>query len=179
MRSVIVMCSHYRFAAHGASETRSTAVDKAAKSFQRSGPMSRTMSHTMSRTIHFAVLMSLLLALAPALADDRVSPRGAPWWRELAQCGGLALALRDRAVDQKQPPERIAGLTRAMQAYLDAGAVQLRHDRGIEPSPAKRSVYQSAGKAWEAFKGSPAPLSELVGKLTACAAQLEDYRKLQ
>jgi hypothetical protein len=136
------------------------------------------MSHAMSRTIHFAVLMSLLLALAPALADDRVSPRGAPWWRELAQCGGLALAVRDRAVDRHAPSERIAALTRDMNAYLEAGTVRLRHDRDIEPTPAKRSVYQAAGKAWEELKGSPAPFSELEGKLAACAAQLEDYRKL-
>jgi hypothetical protein len=131
----------------------------------------------MCRMILFAVLMSLILPQAPALADDRLSPRGAPWWRELARCGGLALAVRDRAVDRKEPPERIAGLTRAMQTYLDAGAVQLRHDRGIEPSPAKRSVYQSAGKAWEELKGSPASLGELESKLAACAAQLEEHRK--
>jgi hypothetical protein len=131
----------------------------------------------MSRTIHLAVLVLLFMPVVTALADDRLSPRGAPWWRELAQCGGLALALRDRAVDQKDPPERVADLTRAMQAFLDAGARQLRHDRGIEPSPAKRSVYRSAGKAWEEFKGSPASSSELEGKLAACSARLEDYRK--
>src|SRR5262245_64835548 len=134
------------------------------------------MSHPLSRTIHLAVL-ALLIPVAAALADDRLSPRGIPWWRELAQCGGLALAMRDRAVDLKEPPERIAGLTRDMNAYLEAGAVQLRHDRGIEPSPAKRSVYQSAGKAWEEFKHSPAPLSELEGKLADCAARLEEHRK--
>src|SRR5262245_38497805 len=134
------------------------------------------MSHTRSRTIHLAVL-ALLIPVAAALADDRLSPRGIPWWRELAQCGGLALALRDRAIDLKEPPERIAGITRDMNGFLDAGAVQLRHDRGIEPSPAKRSVYQSAGKAWEEFKNASAPMSELEGKLADCAARLEEYGK--
>jgi hypothetical protein len=135
------------------------------------------MSCTTSRTIRLAILVSLFMPAADALADDRVSPRGTPWWRELAQCGGLALAVRDRAVDLKAPPERIAGLTRDMNAYLDAGAVQLRHDRGIEPSPAKRSVYQAAGKAWEEIKGSPAALSELEGRLASCAARLAEHRK--
>src|SRR5262245_38006334 len=104
MRSVIVMNRLYRFAAHGAST-----VDRPAKSFQRSGPCP---TH-LSRTIHLAVL-ALLIPVAAALADDRLSPRGIPWWRELAQCGGLALALRDRAIDLREPPERIAGITRDM-----------------------------------------------------------------
>src|SRR5262245_8335562 len=134
------------------------------------------MSHTLSRTIHLAVL-ALLIPAAAALADDRLSPRGTPWWRELAQCGGLALALRDRAIDLMEPPERIAGITRDMNGFLDAGAVQLRHDRGIEPSPAKRSVYQAAAKAWEEIKGSPAALTELESRLADCMARLEEHGK--
>jgi hypothetical protein len=127
--------------------------------------------------IHLAVLVALIIPAAPALADDRLSPRGEAWWRELARCGGLALAVRDRAVELKAPPERIAGLTRDMNAFLDAGAVQLRRDRGIEPSPAKRSVYQTAGKAWEEIKKSPAAASELEGRLADCAARLEEHQR--
>jgi hypothetical protein len=127
--------------------------------------------------IHLAILVLLSMPAAVALADDRLSPRGTTWWRELARCGGLALAARDRAVDLKEPPERIAALTRDMNAFLDAGAVQLRRDRGIEASPAKRSVYQSAGKAWEEFKGSPAASSELESRLADCAARLAEHGK--
>jgi MoxR-like ATPase len=129
----------------------------------------------MSRTILLTVLLSLLIPAARALADDRLSPRGAPWWRELARCGGLALAVRDQAVDRKAPPERAAEITRAMNAYLDAGAAQLRRDRGIEPSPAKRSVYQAAAKAWEEFKKSPDSAATLDAALATCAAQLEEH----
>jgi|RhiMetdeSRZDD1v2_1073273.scaffolds.fasta_scaffold325866_2 hypothetical protein len=132
------------------------------------------MSHKISRRIPLSVLVALLLPAA-ALAEDRLSPRHEAWWRELARCGGLALAVRDRAVEQKASPERIAGLTRDMNAYLDAGAVQLRHDRSIEPSPAKRSVYQAAGKAWEDFKKSAAPMAELDAKLADCTARLAEH----
>jgi hypothetical protein len=133
------------------------------------------MSCTTSRVIHLAVLTVSLAAPAAALAEDRASPRGEAWWRELAQCGGLALAVRDRAVEAKAPPERVAGLTRDMNAFLDAGAVQLRNDRRIEPSPAKRSVYQAAGKAWEDIKKSPAPMGELENKLADCTARLAEH----
>jgi hypothetical protein len=129
--------------------------------------------------VPLAVLVFLIALDGPALADDLLSPRGAPWWRELAQCGGLALAVRDRAVDRRDPPERIAGLTRDMNAYLDAGTGQLRNDRSIEPAPAKKSVHLAAGRAWEGFKSSGASLDELEGKLSACAAALAAYRRLQ
>jgi hypothetical protein len=176
MRSAIVMCSHYRFADHGASctsarpgKTGQERVDRSTGSFQ-TGAMTRSL-------VTLAVLVSLVVLHGPSLAGDLVSPRGAPWWLELAQCGGLALAVRDRAVDHRDPPERIAGLTRDMNAFLEAGTGQLRQDRGIEAAPAKRSVHLAAGRAWEVFKSSAASLGELEGKLAACAAELETYRR--
>ena len=125
-----------------------------------------------------AMVFALAALPAPAPAGDLTSPSGAPWWRELAQCGGLALAVRDRAVDSHDPPQRIAGLTSAMQAYIEAGTGQLRHDRGIEPAPAKKSDHLAAARAWEAFKTSGASLAELEGKLAACAAELAAFRRL-
>jgi hypothetical protein len=133
----------------------------------------------MPRAIAIAVPISLLMLAGPALAGDVMSPRGAPWWRELAQCGGLALAVRDRALDHRDPPERIAGLTRDMNAFLEAGTGQLRRDRELELSPAKKSVHLTAGRAWEAFKNSGESLDALEGKLAACDSQLEAYRRLQ
>jgi hypothetical protein len=134
---------------------------------------------TMPRAVAIAVAISHLMLAGPALAGDLMSPRGAPWWQELAQCGGLALAVRDRALDHRDPPERIAGLTRAMNAFLEAGTGQLRRDRGIELSPAKKSVHLAAGRAWEAFKTSGTSLDALEGKLAGCTAELEAYRGLQ
>ena len=61
-----------------------------------------------------------------------------------------------------------------------AGAPDFRWDATSANGVLAQAYYQiaKAGKAWEELKGSPAPFSELEGKLAACAAQLEDYRKL-
>ena len=122
-----------------------------------------------------AMVFALAALPAPAPAGDLTSPSGAPWWRELAQCGGLALAVRDRAVDSHDPPQRIAGLL--AYSHSTVQSIDLPAS-AIEPAPAKKSVHLAAARAWEAFKTSGASLAELEGKLAACAAELAAFRRL-
>ena len=126
-------------------------------------------------------LLAIALVIVPAAtsrAEDLLSANGTPWWRELAHCAGLTLAVRDLSVERHDPAERIAGLTRDMNAYLDAAAGQLRKDRRIEPSPARRSVHQEAAKTWESYKKSGEVLDRLEVQLPVCKASLATHRAL-
>lgn len=125
------------------------------------------------------VLIALLLPIlvGSAAADDLASPSGEAWWKRLAECGGITLVVRDKAAAAGKPSADLAVLTVRMNAFLDAAKLQLAKDRGIEESPAKRTVYQTAGAQWQATKdNSAAPnLSEAEA---ACDRDLQIYKNL-
>lgn len=124
-----------------------------------------------------AFAIAFLLLLAPvARADDLATPSGEPWWKRLAECGGVTLALRDEAVEAKKPSADLAVYTVRMNGFLDAAWRRLARDRGIEESPAKRSVHRAAGARWQGIKdGGAEAVATLPTLESACAEDLKAY----
>ncbi|MGE0212845.1 MAG: hypothetical protein AB7S41_14205 [Parvibaculaceae bacterium] len=121
------------------------------------------------------IVAGFLSLASPALADDLASPSGEAWWKRLAECGGITLALRDEAQTAKKPASEVRGLTILMNDFLDTAWHQLAKDRKLEDSSAKRSVYQAAGARWQTVKNTKEDAATLE---TTCKSDLTAFKKL-
>lgn len=126
----------------------------------------------MRRLLALAILPSLA---APVLADDLAAPSGEAWWKRLAECGGITLALRDATQAAKKPESEVRDLTILMNDFLDTAWHQLAKDRELENTPAKRSVYGAAGARWQGAKDTKEDVTTLE---TACKDDLAAFKKL-
>jgi hypothetical protein len=117
----------------------------------------------------------LLLGPLPAGAGDLLSPSGAPWWRRLAECGGVTLAARDRASEAHAAPKDVADLTRAVNAVLELARGRIMEDQGIAEAAAKKAVYRTAGARWMAVKADPA----LSAAKAACDRDIAGFKALK